>query len=71
MAKRTWHDTKGHHWFDKLTRRKCKLWDEMYSNFTTPMTGEEHVQAHQDTKEHGVMGAISRFEANRWSRRGK
>jgi len=50
MSKNTWKDTKGHHWMDKQMRNRFRIWKELYSDFTTPMSGEEHVQAHCDAK---------------------
>lgn len=65
MAKKTWRDTRGHHWMDKPLRTCYRLWETVYSDFTTPMSGEEHVQAHRDTRKYGIMGTISRFQARR------
>jgi len=63
MAKRTWPDTKGHHWFDKEDRKHVP--GGAYDNFTTPMPGEEHVQTHRDKREVGVIGSIARYDRRR------
>jgi hypothetical protein len=68
VVKNTWKSTKGHHWMDNPTRDEIPFGQELYSDFTTPMSGEEHVQAHRDTKKHGVIGAISRFELGKWDK---
>jgi len=65
MRKRTWRDTKGHHWMDKHTRSRFRIWKELYLDFTTPMSGEEH----RDAQKYGIRGAISRFAARRWAKR--
>ena len=56
MRKRTWRDTKGHHWMDKPTRSRFRIWKELNSDFTTPMSGEEHGEAHRDARKYGIMG---------------
>jgi hypothetical protein len=67
MPKKTWAYTNGHHWFDKKDRNNVP--GEAYDRFTTPMTGEEHVQAHRDKREVGVIGSIVRFEWRDLSKR--
>jgi hypothetical protein len=64
MTKHTWSDTKGHHWFDKNARQEMPLIYIAYGDFTTPMKGAEHVQAHRNTKEVGRIGAIAKFTRN-------
>lgn len=64
MSKHTWSDTKGHHWFDKHAREEMPLIDIAYGDFTTPMKGAQHVQAHRDTKDIGRIGAVARFMRN-------
>jgi hypothetical protein len=63
MPKRTWKDGR-HHWFDKNDRKYVP--GGAYDNCTTPMPGEEHVQAHRDKREVGVIGSIARYDLRRW-----
>jgi len=65
MSQRTWRDTKGHHWFDKHARNEMPLIEDAYGDFTTPMKGWQHVEAHRDTKLFGRIGAVARYDINR------
>jgi hypothetical protein len=69
MGKKTWPPTKGHHWVPENSRwgkQHRKLWEDTYKEFTTPMSGEEHVQTHRDEREVGPIGSVARYDLRRW-----
>ena len=41
------------------------LIEDAYGDFTTPMKGWQHVEAHRDTKLFGRIGAVARYDVNR------
>jgi len=70
MGKGTWPPTKGDHWIPENSswaKQHRKLWDAVYKKFTTPMSGEEHVQRHRDEREVGPIGSVARYDVRRWA----
>ena len=65
MSQNTWSDTKGHHWFDEAGRDEMPLMEIAYGNFTTPMSGSQHVTAHRDIRLFGRIGAVARYDINK------
>ena len=70
MGERTWLPG-NHHWIPRgsnWAKHNRKLWKEVYDKdeFKTHMSGEEHVETHQDEREVGPIGSLSRYELHKW-----
>ena len=48
-----------------FAKENPKLYEATYNNFTIPLSGEEHVQAHRDIKEVGRVGSVARIDKKR------
>lgn len=62
----TW--TGDHHWIPKRgkwAKANPRLWEAAYSDCTTYLEHEEHVQVQNETKTYGSIGALSRLERRR------
>ena len=67
--KDTW--TGEHHWIPERgewAKHYPQLWETLYSDYTTHLEHDEHVQVQDDTKQYGPIGAMSLYDLRRLTR---
>lgn len=67
--KDTW--TGEHHWIPEngeWAKDHPRLWEALYSNYTSYLEHDDHVQVQNDTKKYGSIGAQSIWELRKLSR---